>query len=120
MHVDHVDGTGTDFYRITCEQDLEGIVAKLGSALSDSCRCRGLVSRCGSRLSPARWRRDWYARRASPQRRLDFQALAVRFGFHFLTAWRSQPAPCMKLQYWQWRNSGDVDSPAMHPDLQRG
>ena len=27
-YVDHIDGRGTDFYRLACERDLEGIVAK--------------------------------------------------------------------------------------------
>ena len=33
MYVDHIDRTGTDFYRVAREQDLEGIVAKLKTGL---------------------------------------------------------------------------------------
>jgi bifunctional non-homologous end joining protein LigD len=28
LYASHVDGAGCEFYRLTCEQDLEGIVAK--------------------------------------------------------------------------------------------
>jgi len=29
LYVDHIEGGGADFYRLACEQDLEGVVAKL-------------------------------------------------------------------------------------------
>ena len=28
LYVDHVEGNGTDLFRVVCERDLEGIVAK--------------------------------------------------------------------------------------------
>lgn len=33
VYVDHIDGAGVDFYRLACDQDLEGIVAKLKGGL---------------------------------------------------------------------------------------
>jgi len=33
LYADHVEGTGVDLFRLVCEQDLEGIVAKLKTGL---------------------------------------------------------------------------------------
>src|SRR5205085_1633875 len=33
LYVDHINGAGGDFHRVACEQDLEGIVAKLKTGL---------------------------------------------------------------------------------------
>jgi ATP-dependent DNA ligase len=40
LYVDHVDGPGEDLFRLVCERDLEGIVAKLkrGAYISDDQR----------------------------------------------------------------------------------
>ena len=36
LYADHVDGYGIDFFRIICEKNLEGIVAKPRASLYDS------------------------------------------------------------------------------------
>lgn len=54
LHLDWVVGRGTDLYRLACEQDLEGIVAKWRHGTYQCDRPAGAI-RDSARPSPAKW-----------------------------------------------------------------
>ena len=78
-HVDHVHGTGVDFFRLACERDLEGIVGKFahGTYQSDGAATSWVKFKHPG-YSQIEGRAELFEQRRSPETRPRRKAPAPR------------------------------------------